>query len=86
MTSHNAECNVRDEVEKQNSNLVDRHARIMEAVEALLRHMEPSAVKLEHPTVAKPEYDKLADQYAIVDDKAPKQEASKNFSAHFESL
>lgn len=43
-SAHNAQCKIRDQVEKQYAQLKKRNPRIMDGVEPVFRDIEPSAV------------------------------------------
>jgi hypothetical protein len=69
--------NVRDQVQQDNANLVDRHPRVVKHVKLLHRKMKPSAVKLIQPIVCQHKEKEPYQQNSIVDYRTP-----QKYTAH----
>jgi hypothetical protein len=71
--SDNPQSNIRDEIEQENTNLVQCHPRIVQGVKLLHRHMKPSAMQSIHPLVCAQEAQPPHEQDTIVDDSTSEQ-------------
>jgi hypothetical protein len=76
MAAQNAESDERSQVKQKDSDLVDCHAQVMNAVESLLGQMKPLAMQLEHPTMGEPKGEEPPEQDDVVEEKTPKQEVA----------
>src|SRR5690242_18281165 len=72
-SSNKAQGNRRDQVEQENTDLVQRHASVVQSVKLLDRQMKPSAMPSMYPIVCEQEAQPPHEQDAIVDHGTPKQ-------------
>lgn len=82
MASHDAKRNIRRQDEKKDADLINRHCRVMDAIEALLGNAEPPTMEFEHPTMRQDESTEPPQQNDVVDDQAPKQKLTDERSIH----
>src|SRR5215475_9048331 len=54
-SSDNPQSNIWDQVEQENTDLIQRHSRIVQGIKLLTRQIEPCAVKAIHPIVRQQE-------------------------------
>ena len=73
---------VRDQVEKDDADLENRHPRVVQHVELLDGKMEPSAVKQIDPVMCQDKDQKPHRQYGVVDQRAPQQRATHRLDTH----
>jgi hypothetical protein len=73
---------VRDQVEKDDADLENRHPRVVQHVELLDGKVEPSAVKQIDPVMCQDKDQKPHRQYGVVDQRAPQQRATHRLDTH----
>lgn len=82
LPAYNEQNQIWDKVEQKNTDFVNRHACVMDGIELLSRHPEPSTVKSLQPVVSQDEEQKPTEQYRIVDDRAPQKQTTYYLHSH----
>src|SRR5215831_1974208 len=82
ISRHNVQGNIRDQVQHENANLINRNPRVVQQVKLLHRKLKPSAVKLIYPIVCQHEGEKPHQQNSVVDYCAPQKHTARRFDIH----
>src|SRR5215471_15423574 len=67
----------RNEIQKQDADLVDGHAAIVDGIELRCRQSKPAPVQLVHPVMGQAKGYEPHDQDQVVDDGAPQEEVTE---------
>jgi hypothetical protein len=77
MSRNQGQSNVRDEIQKQDANLIDRHASIVKGIKLSRRQTKPTPMQLEHPIMSHRKGHEPQQQDQVVEDRAPQEEISE---------